>query len=173
MNLLSCTCSVSSRLHGLLKAEVACVSCLIALTGLSSINLSQIPPSYLYFQLLQHPVAMCSTMSLSVVWKSCFHLAWVQQLYSRANRCLLSKASLCCILFYNEGISCFLHMKSATSLSKRSTENAFALNRDSPPMTNLCAPSSNNFQNCLLWYTGVSTLFKLALQSQFFTNCAF
>lgn len=79
---------------------------------------------------------MCSTMSLSVMWKSCFNLAWVQHLWSRANRCLLSKASLCCILFYNEDIPYFLHVKSATSaVSKWSTENSFALNRDPPWQT--------------------------------------
>lgn len=136
MDLLSCTCSVSSRLQGLLKSEVACGSCLIALTGLSFINLSKIPPSYLYFQPLQHPVAMCSTVSLSVVWKSCFNLPCVQHLWSRANRCLLSKPPLCCILFYNEDIPYFLHMNSAISfLSKWSTEDSFALNRGPPWQT--------------------------------------
>lgn len=129
MKLLSCTCLVSSRLQGLFKSDFPCGSGLKALTGLPCINVSKIPPSYFYFQPLQHFVAMCSTMSLPVVWKSYFSPAWVQHLWFRANRCLLSKASLCCILLYHEDTPWFLPLKSATSLSKWTTEK-FSLNRD-------------------------------------------
>lgn len=130
MNLLSCTCSVYSRPQGFLKLELACGSRLIALTDLSSISLSKMLPFHLYFQPLQHIVSICSTIALSVAWKSCVNLAWVQYLWSRPNRCLLSKASLCCITLYSEGIHYFLLMKPATSHSKWSSENSFALNRD-------------------------------------------
>lgn len=84
-------------------------------------------PPPIYISSLYNTLCQCTLQSL--LWRSYFSLAWVQHLCSSANRCLLSKASLCCILFYHEDIPKFLLLNSASSLSKWSTEQ-FSLNRN-------------------------------------------